>query len=869
MSGNEEQMYKSNKKKSRPKQQQQLHSFFRPLALRPTPATKSTTTTTTTNHQGVVESDSDDDDDFDGDLNVSLASLAKTKATISTHTSTTQNKKKKHTKKRPNPLPSSFRTAAVELQRKRQTEEKTNESFTSFVVPWNKKPRTNTNAKKNGNHPSQNCNQRRLSFQPSSPSTTTTQTTEKDHSNDSRPSVVSRNSSRSSSSSSSSSNRRPSTVIQTNNELSLPHEQSSNKENLLRDDSISNTAAAATTSNPMEEESTTASPPTITKDNKLSDKNDENMKGSQPSTATKRPRRIYSDSSMEFIPNNSNVKENTIKNNLISQLIRRTTHGGQQLTFRSTHSTSNPASSITPAIPKIRWKIPKRVSLSLHAGSKPQHLAWDRLGILLAVAYSDQWIRIYDWDMVRAAELSGSRERSDSSVLFKLPPVCQFRAPQAVSCLQWNQHDMDELAIGFRLSGRVHLYRVDKVSDWILQQQSRRRTTNHAFSSNRSQTQNTTIPPKSTYTHLSSNHPRGGSGCGSVRFLEFVNPETLVVGCSSSSSTPMVYCWKKTTAATREQNSTAHKLWWRYQPPSAITSCASLGNDWLLLGTEEGKLCWLQWSQRTRERSFSMEFRPIVLDEWAAHHALASHPYPYSKILHLRIHHHRGTKDGGVEGNISNSSSPFSSASSARTSNNSSNHNKVVWGRIGVSWITAGGWLLETTLETSTPPCSTKPLRRRRYKSNNTTTIVRHAPPKVQLKNADGALIVPQSDRPPQQQQQQQQSYEYSIPPAPMVTDGNLFLDTPQVTKVLPHHDKYVLTESSSQGGVQVIRSTNKTKLLWRPFAEDQRLETIALPTKAVSSPPQVLALHPGSEWLVLGVQDRLVLMVGRRHAST
>ena len=83
------------------------------------------------------------------------------------------------------------------------------------------------------------------------------------------------------------------------------------------------------------------------------------------------------------------------------------------------------------------------------------------MGVLLAVA-AHSTIRIYDWDMVRAAYLQGQKDQQQRSKNrknnsepqehseFVIPPVLQFRVPNAVATLKWNPWNEDQLIVGYR-----------------------------------------------------------------------------------------------------------------------------------------------------------------------------------------------------------------------------------------------------------------------------------------------------------------------------------------------------------------------------------------------------------------------------------
>ena len=137
----------------------------------------------------------------------------------------------------------------------------------------------------------------------------------------------------------------------------------------------------------------------------------------------------------------------------------------------------------------------------------------------------------------------------------------------------------------YSVSGHVHLYNVERVSVW----QSRK------------QRNLVSIPPKKTFISLS--FPRV---CGSANVVSFLDPETVFVGIGTT-----VYSWK----LQKDQTTLA----WRFQPPSSVTCASPFGPNLLLLGTAKGHFCLLNWKRYTKERAFSSENRPIVIQEWIPH----------------------------------------------------------------------------------------------------------------------------------------------------------------------------------------------------------------------------------------------------------
>ena len=167
----------------------------------------------------------------------------------------------------------------------------------------------------------------------------------------------------------------------------------------------------------------------------------DNQETHQDSTKSKKiVRRRISSSAMDYHdPDASLKKRNPLS--LIRQLIQRTTHGTR---FPHARATTR------------KWKVPSWIRLD-HPPTKIDCMTWDTMGCLLAVA-SENMIRIYDWDMVGAADNKGRNQRTRNKAdpenhpreEWRIPPVLTFRVPQPVASLAWNPHDMDQLAVGLR-----------------------------------------------------------------------------------------------------------------------------------------------------------------------------------------------------------------------------------------------------------------------------------------------------------------------------------------------------------------------------------------------------------------------------------
>lgn len=78
-------------------------------------------------------------------------------------------------------------------------------------------------------------------------------------------------------------------------------------------------------------------------------------------------------------------------------------------------------------------------------------MAWDTMGVLLAVSIG-KIVSIYDWDMVRAADVQGRRDRARGchESEWNIAPVVRLQVPCPVASLVWNPFNVDQLAVGFR-----------------------------------------------------------------------------------------------------------------------------------------------------------------------------------------------------------------------------------------------------------------------------------------------------------------------------------------------------------------------------------------------------------------------------------
>lgn len=218
-------------------------------------------------------------------------------------------------------------------------------------------------------------------------------------------------------------------------------------------------------------------------------------------------------------------------------------------------------------------------------------------------------------------------------------------------------------------------------------------------------------------------------------------------------------------------------------------------------------MCLIDWTKRTKVTlSFSHEYRPKVLQSWVPH----DHLQAPNKDSSLR------NKMGIMKMRV-------------QTSNQECTLGKRNWGRCRVQWVTQCGWLLSMTLDSLRIPdkCS-----------------IHYSSPKVVFKNADGSLI---------DTQRRTWSLPYGATGFDLSNQGPACLvGVPAVTKILSHHDKFVLDSQP-----QVLVSSQRVLVVHG----DDQVHFIPFPG-AVKDLPQVLAVHPSLEWIVVGERKRLHIMV-------
>jgi hypothetical protein len=559
------------------------------------------------------------------------------------------------------------------------------------------------------------------------------------------------------------------------------------------------------------------------------------------SNSAKIASRIYSDSSMDYIPPSPNRQKHhhqrqhstgnlyssaySVTTNFLSRLIQRTARGtrlavSSDLKLPSSSSNDKSSQEFFPCLGtwSKKWSIPPWIALSHDRHYNVTHMAWDTMGVLLAVVSSDTTLHVYDWDMVMAADVMGrsDRARNCHDSVWTLEPIISFKLPYPVASIQWNQFDVNgnELALGFRSSGEVRIYNLELVEQWLGRVQRPPSSTSLWSIPSPSKT-----PPPKTYRKLSV-----ARTSGSASVIHYLNAEHILVSLRDR-----VYCWKLSDAAYGKTYSDVSNVYWRFDTPSSIvTSMTSLGSNMVVIGTNKGQLFAVDWTRTTKERSFSVSAgrRPVLIQTWTPHNRLGT----VQQDSRLRM----GILNLVVE-TTSTNRMQVGDKRNNKMDTNAIRSGESHWGRCQIKWVTESGWLMSTTVEAPSlrGPCK-----------------VHVTSPRIVYKNTDGDILET-GGRP-----------RWTLPQQPIgIYRGTAnsttiaWCSVPGVTHILPHHDKFVLDSQPT-----TIRSRERSIYLSTSKA---LIHKIPLPS-SIKGSPHALAIHPNKEWIVIAEGRTLQILCGR-----
>ena len=563
--------------------------------------------------------------------------------------------------------------------------------------------------------------------------------------------------------------------------------------------------------------------------------------------------------------------------NLIHQLVDRSVFGNRGRTPRCGPRLAQSTSSFQHAPRPLVAKPASWINLGTTSRenatnfSRIECMAWDPLGVLLAVAQScnitkHSWIEIYDWDTVCAADRQGRSDRaralaSNEKIRARLdiPPLLRFRVPsrsasssgsRKTSWMRWNPHHPDQLAVASRCGSVLYCLNISHVEEALASSPSDR----------------IMKPPRHSYWEFwpqPSSVPQSASSC------VFVGKDHIVAAFGAS-----LHCWRYYPK--RDPTSIQPKLKWFYKFPiqrksslnqASTSSLEAIGKEHLVAGTTRGHLALIQWKRVIATKatsSFSITSAvkvpsPTVVCQWLPHTTMDQQQIPPENVQDpsiMGVQHLRVDADYlPVPAGKTNTSSSVKPKASAET------EYEQLCGRFCIQWITKCGWVMEVTLVAS-PFTSWEGYKIRRGKSR---TVYRT--PLVQTKLATGGLVTTG------------QKLEWSLPTESLASaaSGGLLCwqNVPAVTRILPNHDQRVLDDQpsltrdalESNNFCLMLRGSTKTSLI--PPPSDPKVGTpsmhsLALPKRR--GRPKLIAVDPlNQEWAIVATASEQLYIVSLR----
>lgn len=276
-----------------------------------------------------------------------------------------------------------------------------------------------------------------------------------------------------------------------------------------------------------------------------------------------------------------------------------------------------------------------------------------------------------------------------------------------------------------------------------------------------------------------------------IGHLLFVSSSHLIVTMGDE-----VACY-----AVPKNESVAKKLLWKWKWQT-ITSIIAVSSRQVLLGSKNGCMSLVDW-RRSQKPAFASKPIPTVVAQWSTTAAFRKSSLP----------DHVGGM-GIID--LQNQSSK------------SCNAGELCPRVLQMSWRTPSGWVLSARLDS----CDLKLTHTLVVKSTARVKVLNHRGEETNIDNAKMKWSLPVDGK--------------------MVGCGTsnslVWTKVPKVTQILPHHDHRVMVSSTQAGQVQ--RETIPPTLLFYNRSSGQ-MQEITLSTKSKSW-PNVVAIHPSQEWLVV-----------------
>lgn len=250
----------------------------------------------------------------------------------------------------------------------------------------------------------------------------------------------------------------------------------------------------------------------------------------------------------------------------------------QQLIDRSTTGRTKPMHTTTPKWSRCPWLQLNGDSSTSATGTNflptaATAMAFDRDGVLLAVATSAKKIHLWDWDTVLASDIQGRIDlRKDA-----LSPMYTMVVPHTAADIRWGG---DFLAVAFRATSHVYLYNMELMCD---------SSSIHSAAC--------------TVLKTPALHHFKGPKC--ISFL----PDNHFVAFYPCGNACL---WAISPTPT---------LRWTWKCAEPVATILPIANNLILLGGVEGAFVILDWKKTTR-KAFASEKTPTVVARWTTHNLL-------------------------------------------------------------------------------------------------------------------------------------------------------------------------------------------------------------------------------------------------------
>ena len=573
------------------------------------------------------------------------------------------------------------------------------------------------------------------------------------------------------------------------------------------------------------------------------------------------------------------VASSAAKFNVLSELFRRSTfptrygpggRGGSRRTALTMATAPSPSQSIRGPTDRLRWYAnsskhwgqSETVALGGRCVGGAAALEFDQQGVLLASADNRGIVSIYCFDECSAADIAVRRnvcreqsQAAPNAGIRPVRPIMAFstRSKCTISCVKWNPHNEDQLAISFLTDGRVRIYDLgtgSKADDPI-----------HVTLSGAE----------------SLRGPLRGEGVASLLFLSPPNRTSSCILTGGTYGTLRLWHAPLTIGSTEGEDGTCRRnnasrknpsMIWSVNPFSSSSSsssavdsegissiCQAEQRGLVLVGGSKGSLVLINKGRCTK-KAFSTKMTPTVV---------------WSSNIARQVNRRRGLVDGARAPSMSWMGIKKISLWEIDLRRNCSSAADEA--RLTV--VTNCGWAFDASIcGLRGASSSFSAIRSASLELSHRTLTTRYLNSSLEeIEIGDNArtFSLPQCPTPAHQ--------------LPGQSSILCIAGVRRLTKIMPSKDRRVLS-SSELDQSQFVDPSNTSSdgdeillvdLDCRPSEQEQMYREFDLNHNVVAriaigkGSPRCLALHPSGEWMVVGFGSReeLMLLCHRRKGST